>query len=218
MATGPTGRGRPVFNVGQRRRAEHNVGHPLRAETLLDAELISRYGVPPSQHRCTALGCPVARFRQPALGGGHPCTAANRKSEQSAVTIRVSRRERHRNQRPAPTSSRMPALARPGSEGAGRLGAQRRCAGHLRGTHPADTAGDRRCRRNRRGGSSVPTEEMIAPQPHTGGLSALNPKPGRALGRQSANIRARAPALSARERQGTCQRAGVTKCLPGWSG
>jgi hypothetical protein len=23
---------------------------PLRAETLLDAELISRYGVPPSQH------------------------------------------------------------------------------------------------------------------------------------------------------------------------
>src|ERR1700720_4187211 len=22
------------------------------------------------------MGCPVARFRQPALGGGHPCTAA----------------------------------------------------------------------------------------------------------------------------------------------
>ena len=116
-------------------------------------------------------------------GGGSPwrrapCTAAaNRKSEQNAVTIRVSRRERHRNRRPAPTSSRAPASARPGSDGAGRPGAQRRCAGHLRTTHPVDAAGDRRCRRNRRGGPSVPAEEMIAPRPHTGGLSALNPKP-----------------------------------------
>jgi len=38
---------RRLFNADQRRRADHNVGHPLRAETLLDAELISRYGVPP---------------------------------------------------------------------------------------------------------------------------------------------------------------------------
>jgi hypothetical protein len=38
-------------NAGQRRRADDNAAHPLRAETLLDAEVISRYGVPPAQHR-----------------------------------------------------------------------------------------------------------------------------------------------------------------------
>src|SRR5690242_14117049 len=43
----PTDLPSPLFNADQRRRADHNVGHPLRAETLLDAELISRYGVPP---------------------------------------------------------------------------------------------------------------------------------------------------------------------------
>jgi len=217
MATGPTGKGRPVFNAGQRRRADHNVGHPTtggnsarrRADQPLRRAALST--------PLNSPGCPVARFRQPALGGGHPCTtSANRKCEQNAATTRVSRRERHRNQRPVPTSSRAPAPARPGSDSAGRPGAQRRCTGHLRTTHPVDAAGDRRCRRNRRGGPSVPTEEMIAPQPHTGGLSALNPKPWAGPpGRQSANIRARAPTLSARYRQRPGQRAGVTKCLPG---
>jgi len=43
--------GRPASNAGQRRRADDNSGHPLRAETVLDAGLISRYDVPPSQHR-----------------------------------------------------------------------------------------------------------------------------------------------------------------------
>jgi hypothetical protein len=32
-------------------RVISNSGHPLQAETVLDAKLISRYGVPPSQHR-----------------------------------------------------------------------------------------------------------------------------------------------------------------------
>jgi hypothetical protein len=32
-------------------RVISNAGHPLQAETVLDAELISRYGMPPSQHR-----------------------------------------------------------------------------------------------------------------------------------------------------------------------
>ena len=40
------------LNADQRRRADDNAAHPLGAETLLDAELISRYGVPPFQHRC----------------------------------------------------------------------------------------------------------------------------------------------------------------------
>jgi hypothetical protein len=39
------------LNADQRRGADDNAAHPLRAETLLDAELISRYGVPPAQHR-----------------------------------------------------------------------------------------------------------------------------------------------------------------------
>jgi hypothetical protein len=47
MATGPAGKGRPASNAGQR-RADDNVDHPLQAETLLDAELISRYRVPPA--------------------------------------------------------------------------------------------------------------------------------------------------------------------------
>jgi hypothetical protein len=38
------------LNADQRRGADDNAAHPLRAETLLDAELISRYGVPSSQH------------------------------------------------------------------------------------------------------------------------------------------------------------------------
>ena len=152
---------------------------PPQAETLLDAELISRCGVPPSQHRWRVQSCLVARSRQPGplvAGTLTPRLPIGRVNK-NAVTARVSRRERHRNQRPAPASGRAPALARPGSEGAGRPGAQRRCAGHLRTTHPVDAAGDRRCRRNRRGGAAVPAEEMIAPQPHTGGLSAPNPRP-----------------------------------------
>jgi len=44
-------RGRLVFNAGQRRRADHDAGHPATGGSLLGAELISRYGVPPSQHR-----------------------------------------------------------------------------------------------------------------------------------------------------------------------
>ena len=166
-------------NAGQRGRADDNAGHPLRAETLLDAELISRYGVPPSQHRWPGPGlsrCPISTTGP--LGGGHLCTAsASQKSERKAATIRFSKRERHRNQRPAPASSRASALARPRSESAGRPSAQRRCPGHLRTTHLVDAAGDRRCRRYRRGGPTAPAEEMIPPQPHTGGLSALNPKP-----------------------------------------
>jgi hypothetical protein len=51
LAAGPAGKGRPASNAGQRRRADDNSDHPLRAETLLGAELISRYDVPPSQHR-----------------------------------------------------------------------------------------------------------------------------------------------------------------------
>ncbi len=179
MAAGPAGKRRPASNAGQRRGADDNVGHPLQAGTLLDAELISRHGVPPAVNpadRSRAVHCSISATGP--LGGGHPCTAsAHRKGEPNAVTARVSRRERHRNQRPAPASGRAPALARPGSEGAGRRGAQRRCAGHLGGTHPVDAAGDRLCRRHRRGGASVPAEEMIAPQSHTGGLSAPNSRP-----------------------------------------
>jgi hypothetical protein len=51
LAARPAGKGRPTSNADQRRRADDNAGHPLRAETLLDAELISRYGAPSSQHR-----------------------------------------------------------------------------------------------------------------------------------------------------------------------
>ena len=79
--------------------------HPLRAETPLDGELISRYDVPPSQHRCPGPGlsrCPLSTTGP--LGGGHPCAAsANQKSERYVVTIRVSRCERYRNQRPGPS-------------------------------------------------------------------------------------------------------------------
>jgi hypothetical protein len=41
----------PASNAGPGRRADDNAGHLRRAETLLDAELISRCGAPRSQHR-----------------------------------------------------------------------------------------------------------------------------------------------------------------------
>src|SRR6476469_7485093 len=55
----------------------------------------------------------------------------------------------------------MPALARPGSEGAGRLGAQRRCAGHLRTTNPAHRHHASQRDRGRRHGSTLTSREQI---------------------------------------------------------
>src|SRR6476619_7794389 len=55
----------------------------------------------------------------------------------------------------------MPALARPGSEGAGRLGAQRRCAGHLRTTNPAHRHHAPQRDRGRRPGSTLTSREQI---------------------------------------------------------
>jgi len=203
----------PVGGGGQ--LAEHREQPEVDALARRQADQPLRSAALPTPLNSPGLSrCPISTT---GLGGGRPCTtSANRTGEQNAATIRVSRREPHRNQRPVPTSSRAPAFARPGSDSAGRPGAQRRCTGHLRTTHPVDAAGDRRCRRNRRGGPSVPAEEMIAPQPHTGGLSALNPKPwaGHWTGSPRTSRPGR-PALSARHRQGPGQRAGVTKCLPG---
>jgi hypothetical protein len=144
------------------------IGHPARF-------LLARR-IPESQDG--VLGRDQLDLGNQGYDGGHPCTAsANRKGEPIPATARVSRCERHRSRRLAPASGRTSALARLGSEGAGSRGAQRRCAGDLRGTHPEDAAGDRRCRRNRRGGASVPAEEMIGLQPHTGDLAALNSGP-----------------------------------------
>ena len=55
----------------------------------------------------------------------------------------------------------MPALARPGSEGAGRLGAQRRCAGHLRTTNPAHRHHAPQRDRGHGPGSTLTSREQI---------------------------------------------------------
>ena len=64
--------GSPVasFNADQRRRADRNVGHPLRAETLLDAELISRYGVPPLDTAERPWTVPLPDFDNRPLAAG----------------------------------------------------------------------------------------------------------------------------------------------------
>jgi hypothetical protein len=179
MATGPAGKGWPASNAGQRHRTDDDVGHQLQAETLLDAGLISRYGVPPA-------GNPADRSRAvPLLDPGNrgpwrraplhrlPIVTVNQTQLLSVLVdvndIETSDPPRHPD---------APALARPGSEGAGRLGVSAALRWSSCGrTHPVDAAGDRRCRRHRRGGPSVPAEEVIAPQSHTGGLSAPNSRP-----------------------------------------
>jgi hypothetical protein len=75
-----TGKGRPASNVGQRRGADDNLDHPLQAETLLDAELISHHRVPPARNpadqpravplldpstRGALTAAPLHRVRQP---------------------------------------------------------------------------------------------------------------------------------------------------------
>jgi hypothetical protein len=134
MATGPAGKGWPASNAGQRHRTDDDVGHQLQAETLLDAGLISRYGVPPA-------GNPADRSRAvPLLDPGNrgpwrraplhrlPIVTVNQTQLLSVLVdvndIETSDPPRHPD---------APALARPGPEGAGRRGAQRRCAGHLAG-------------------------------------------------------------------------------------
>jgi hypothetical protein len=64
--------GSPVasFNADQRRRADHNVGHPLRAETLLDAEPISRYGAPPLDTAERPWTVPLPDFDNRPLAAG----------------------------------------------------------------------------------------------------------------------------------------------------
>jgi hypothetical protein len=61
---------RQSFNADQRRRADHNVGLPLRAETLLDAELISRYGVPPLDTAERPWTVPLPDFNNRPLAAG----------------------------------------------------------------------------------------------------------------------------------------------------
>jgi hypothetical protein len=75
----PLGRpdGRPASNVGQRRRADDNVGRQLKAETPLDGGLISRYRGPPAGNPGRPVqGCPVARCRPPGPWRQHPCAAS----------------------------------------------------------------------------------------------------------------------------------------------
>jgi len=83
------------LNVAHRRRADDNVGQQLQAETLLDAGLISRHGVPAAgnaadRSRAVPLLDPGNRG---ALAASTLAPFANRNGEPNAATIRVSRRE-----------------------------------------------------------------------------------------------------------------------------
>jgi len=69
-ARSPMSNWRQSFNADQRRRADHNVGLPLRAETLLDAELISRYGVPPLDTAERPWTVPLPDFNNRPLAAG----------------------------------------------------------------------------------------------------------------------------------------------------
>jgi hypothetical protein len=92
MATGPAGKGRPASNAGQRRGGDDNVDHPLQAETLLDAELISRYRVPPAGNpadRSRAVHCSISATGALAAGTLAPPLPIERVNQTQLLPVLV---------------------------------------------------------------------------------------------------------------------------------